>query len=239
MLAAHYLRPTERDPQGHIQRRPPAVLATWVAETDTFDHFAWGMTPELADLVDRTQASFEELQSSRAAALRGLVARQPDRCPDRRSRRSSPPSRPDDPRPAPGRAGRRRPQSAHRSARPLTLARWAASSCGASHAASRPFSVSRTARDDPVRFEARRGPVGRTVLAPMRRSVAIRMRHGPGSRRPRPGLAFRLIGAGVCAATTATAVTTLERCRAGARVATRSPRPAVVGSWQGRDTDLS
>jgi hypothetical protein len=77
VLAAHYLRPTERDPQGHIQRRPPAVLATWVVETDTFDHFAWGMTPELADLVDRTQASFEELQSSRAAALRSLVASRP------------------------------------------------------------------------------------------------------------------------------------------------------------------
>ena len=75
ILAAHYLRPTERDPQGHIQRRPPAVLATWVTETDTFDHFAWGMTPELADIVDRTQASFEELQSSRATALRALVSR--------------------------------------------------------------------------------------------------------------------------------------------------------------------
>ncbi len=70
VLAAHYLRPTERDPEGHVQRRPPAVLATWVAEADAFDHFAWGLTPELADLVDRTQASFEELQSSRAAALR-------------------------------------------------------------------------------------------------------------------------------------------------------------------------
>lgn len=79
ILAAHYLRPTERDPQGHIQRRPPAVLATWVTETDTFDHFAWGMTPELADIVDRTQASFEELQSSRATALRALVSR---RAPD-------------------------------------------------------------------------------------------------------------------------------------------------------------
>jgi hypothetical protein len=73
ILAAHYLRPTERDSQGHVQRRPPAVLATWVPGTDAFDHFAWGLTPELADLVDRTQASFEELQSSRAAALRQLA----------------------------------------------------------------------------------------------------------------------------------------------------------------------
>ncbi|MCY7419533.1 MAG: hypothetical protein LH650_13800 [Chloroflexi bacterium] len=73
IVAAHYLRPTERDPQGHIQRRPPAVLATWVPDLDAFDHFAWGMTPELADLVDRTQASFEELQSSRISALRSLA----------------------------------------------------------------------------------------------------------------------------------------------------------------------
>ena len=29
VVAAHYLRPLERDAQGHLQRRPPAVLATW------------------------------------------------------------------------------------------------------------------------------------------------------------------------------------------------------------------
>ena len=81
ILAAHYLRPTERDPQGHIQRRPPAILATWVSETDEFDHFAWGLTPELADLVDRTQASFEELQVERAAALRILATSRPDDAP--------------------------------------------------------------------------------------------------------------------------------------------------------------
>jgi hypothetical protein len=77
VIAAHYLRRTERDIQGHIQRRPPAVLATWVPDRDEFDHFAWGMTPELADLVDRTQASLEELQSSRASALRSLAANEP------------------------------------------------------------------------------------------------------------------------------------------------------------------
>lgn len=74
VLAAHYLRPTERDAQGHVQRRPPAVLATWRPEDDTFDHFAWGLIPELADLVDRSQVSFEVLQSSRAAELRRLTA---------------------------------------------------------------------------------------------------------------------------------------------------------------------
>jgi hypothetical protein len=74
LLAAHYLRPLERDGGGHVQRRPPAVLATWDPDADAFDHFAWGVTGELADRVDRSQASFEELQASRAAGL-GALAR--------------------------------------------------------------------------------------------------------------------------------------------------------------------
>ena len=76
VVAAHYLRPLERDAAGHVQRRPPAVLATWAPATG-FDHFAWGLTPELADQVDRTQASFEELQASRAAAIGAIVAGDP------------------------------------------------------------------------------------------------------------------------------------------------------------------
>ena len=67
--AVHYLRPTERDGQGHLQRRPPAVLATWDPEADAYEHFAWGVTPELADRVDRSQADFEERQHERALFL--------------------------------------------------------------------------------------------------------------------------------------------------------------------------
>lgn len=74
VVAAHYLRPIERDAQGHIQRRPPAVLATWDPVADAFDHFAWGVMGELADRVDRSQASFEELQATRAAAIGALAA---------------------------------------------------------------------------------------------------------------------------------------------------------------------
>lgn len=77
VLAAHYLRPLERDGGGHIQRRPPAVLATWDPVADAFDHFAWGVTGELADRVDRSQASFEELQASRAAGLAALAEETP------------------------------------------------------------------------------------------------------------------------------------------------------------------
>lgn len=72
-VAAHYLRPVERDGQGHLQRRPPAVLATWDPAGDGFEHFAWGVTPELAARVGRSQADFEERQAERAALLRALV----------------------------------------------------------------------------------------------------------------------------------------------------------------------
>jgi hypothetical protein len=65
----HYLRPTERDGQGHVQRRPPAVLATWDPVEQSYEHFAWGITPELADRVERSQADFEERQRERAAFL--------------------------------------------------------------------------------------------------------------------------------------------------------------------------
>jgi hypothetical protein len=67
--AVHYLRPSERDAQGHVQRRPPAVLATWDPESDAFDHYAWGITPELADRADRAQADLEERQRDRTAFL--------------------------------------------------------------------------------------------------------------------------------------------------------------------------
>jgi hypothetical protein len=68
----HYLRPAERDAQGHLQRRPPAVLAAWDERGDTFEDYAWGITPELADRVDRAQADLEQRQSDRAAFLAGL-----------------------------------------------------------------------------------------------------------------------------------------------------------------------
>jgi hypothetical protein len=67
--AVHYLRPTERDAQGHVQRRPPAVLSAWDERADVFEDYAWGITPELADRVDRAQADLEERQTDRARFL--------------------------------------------------------------------------------------------------------------------------------------------------------------------------
>jgi len=73
VAAAHYLRPVERDGQGHLQRRPPAVLATWDRADDRFEHFAWGIVPELAARVGREAADFEARQAERAAMLQALV----------------------------------------------------------------------------------------------------------------------------------------------------------------------
>jgi hypothetical protein len=73
ILVAHYLRPTERDAEGHIQRRPPAVLATWDAQAAAFEHFAWGITPELAERIDRSRPDLEARQASRAAFLAELA----------------------------------------------------------------------------------------------------------------------------------------------------------------------
>lgn len=72
--AIHYLRPSERDGQGHVQRRPPAVLASWDDRADRFEHYAWGITPELADRVDRAQADFEDRHRERATFLGVLAA---------------------------------------------------------------------------------------------------------------------------------------------------------------------
>lgn len=72
-VAVHYLRPLERDAAGHLQRRPPAVLATWDAASDCFEHFSWGIAPELAARVGRTQADFERLHAERTVFLKGLL----------------------------------------------------------------------------------------------------------------------------------------------------------------------
>jgi hypothetical protein len=77
VVSAHYLRPTERDGQGHLQRRPPAVLATWDESSDSFEHYAWAITPELADRVDRSQADFEQRQLDRAGFLAKMARQGP------------------------------------------------------------------------------------------------------------------------------------------------------------------
>ena len=72
--AAHYIRPVSRDEHGHVQRLGPAVLATWDREHDRFEHFGWGITPELALRVDRRPGDFELEVDRRRDYLAGLAA---------------------------------------------------------------------------------------------------------------------------------------------------------------------
>jgi hypothetical protein len=74
VTAAHYVRPVARDAGGHVQRLGPAVLATWEPRTDAFEHFAWGVLPELAERVGRRAGDFEIEIERRAEYLDGLAA---------------------------------------------------------------------------------------------------------------------------------------------------------------------
>ena len=59
VVAAHYLRPVARDMHGHVQKLGPAVLATWDHRDGRFEHFGWGVTPELAMRTGRHAGDFE------------------------------------------------------------------------------------------------------------------------------------------------------------------------------------
>ena len=74
MAAAHYVRPVARDTHGHVQRLGPAVLATWDPTEDAFEHFGWGITPELARRVGRPAGDFEIEVDRRRDHLEALVA---------------------------------------------------------------------------------------------------------------------------------------------------------------------
>jgi hypothetical protein len=73
VVAAHYIRPVSRDEHGHVQRLGPAVLTTWDPDHDRFEHFAWGITPELALRVDRRPGDFEIEVDRRRDYLAGLA----------------------------------------------------------------------------------------------------------------------------------------------------------------------
>ncbi len=73
VVAAHYARPVGRDEHGHLQRLPPAVVAARDAGSDTLEHFAWGVMPELAIRLGRKAGDLERDQSERAALLGRLA----------------------------------------------------------------------------------------------------------------------------------------------------------------------
>jgi hypothetical protein len=74
VTAAHYVRRLERDAAGHVQRRPPAVLAAWDARDNRLEHFAWAITAELADHAGMTVDELDRKQADRAEFLQALAA---------------------------------------------------------------------------------------------------------------------------------------------------------------------
>jgi hypothetical protein len=58
--SAHYVRPVERDGAGHLQRRPPAVLADWNERAGRYDDFSWAVTDELAMRTGMSRAGLED-----------------------------------------------------------------------------------------------------------------------------------------------------------------------------------
>jgi archaeal flagellar protein FlaI len=74
VTAAHYVRPLARDQHGHVQRLGPAVLATHDERRDIFEHFAWGVVPELALRTGYRAGDFEAEQERRRDYLAGLAA---------------------------------------------------------------------------------------------------------------------------------------------------------------------
>lgn len=79
--AAHYVRPVARDGHGHVQRLGPAVLSTWEGATDAFEHFGWGVIPELARRIGVRAGDFEiDVERRRAwlADLAGAGTIEPD-----------------------------------------------------------------------------------------------------------------------------------------------------------------
>lgn len=73
VTAAHYVRPLARDAHGHSQRLDPAVLATWDERLERYEHFAWGVLPEIAARLGRRSGDLEADLHHRRDDLAGLA----------------------------------------------------------------------------------------------------------------------------------------------------------------------
>jgi hypothetical protein len=74
VTAAHYVRPLARDAHGHAQRLEPAVLATWDPADGRFEHFAWGVVPEIAARLGLRAGDLEADLHHRRDDLVGLAS---------------------------------------------------------------------------------------------------------------------------------------------------------------------
>lgn len=73
VTAAHYVRPLARDAHGHAQELPPGVLATWDDRLGRYEHFAWGVLPEIAARLGRRTGDLEADLHHRRDDLGGLA----------------------------------------------------------------------------------------------------------------------------------------------------------------------
>jgi hypothetical protein len=73
VTAAHYVRPLARDAHGHAQRLDPAVLATWDERLGRYEHFDWGVMPEIAARLGRRAGDLEADLHHRRDDLAGLA----------------------------------------------------------------------------------------------------------------------------------------------------------------------
>jgi hypothetical protein len=73
VTAAHYVRPLARDAHGHAQRLDPAVLAAWDDRLERWEHFAWGVIPEVAARLGRKTGDLEADLHHRRDDLAGLA----------------------------------------------------------------------------------------------------------------------------------------------------------------------
>lgn len=73
VTAAHYVRPLARDAHGHSQRLDPAVLAAWEPRLERYEHFAWGVLPEIAARLGRRTGDLEADLHHRRDDIAGLA----------------------------------------------------------------------------------------------------------------------------------------------------------------------
>jgi hypothetical protein len=73
VTVAHYVRPLARDAHGHSQRLDPAVLAAWDPRLERYEHFAWGVLPEIAARLGRRAGDLEADLHHRRDDLAGLA----------------------------------------------------------------------------------------------------------------------------------------------------------------------
>jgi len=74
VVASHYVRPLHRDEHGHAQLLDPAVIATWDPGGLRFEHFEWGVLPEIAARLGRRTGDLEADLHHRRDDLGGLAA---------------------------------------------------------------------------------------------------------------------------------------------------------------------